>query len=74
MKTYIVITTEGFTQDSCGNEVENAQVIGHVTSDHYDNAAKKAKDYLIENKMDFKRFTLYELKDGTPIRYHIDMF
>lgn len=73
MKTYIVITTQGFTQDSSGNEVENAQVIGQVTTHHYHEAAQKAKEYLIENKMNFSRFILYELADGTPIRYHIDM-
>ena len=61
MKKYIVITTGGFTQDDCGNEVENCQVIGKYTAPTGAHAAEMARGELLREKRYFAELQVYEL-------------
>lgn len=44
MKEYIIYTTEGFTQDPNGNDIENCQVLGIAKG----NDKVEAKDNLLK--------------------------
>lgn len=58
MKKYIVITTDGYTEDKDGNHVENAQVLGWYRAENKQNAIKQARNELKER---FNRLIAYEL-------------
>lgn len=45
MNEYIIYTTEGFTQDPNGNDIENCQVLGEACGDNL----VEAKDNLLKN-------------------------
>lgn len=44
MNEYIIYTTEGFTQDPNGNDIENCQLLGEACGNNPD----EAKDYLLK--------------------------
>ncbi len=44
MNEYIIYTTEGFTQDPNGNDIENCQVLGRA----YGNNLEEAKNNLLK--------------------------
>lgn len=58
MKQYIVITTDGFTQDHCGNEVENCQVIGIFEGEDGEKAIGEAYSYMLETRQFFMKNTM----------------
>ena len=45
MSEYIIYTTEGFTQDPNGNDIDNCQVLGCVSG----NTPQEARDNLLKD-------------------------
>lgn len=61
MKKYIVITTDGFTEDMRGIECENCQMLGIYEAESIDEAAEKCRENLIMWNQAFGNLSIYEL-------------
>ena len=64
MAEYIFYTTEGFTQDTKGNDVENCQLIGMAFGENKNEAKNnlmKENPWIKEHSFDEKTFIVKEL-------------
>lgn len=71
-KTYFVYTTQGFTQDNSGNDVDNLQILDIIDSNEIktaDDAAEYAKSKLLNGDYgDYSSFAVCQASTYVTIR------
>jgi hypothetical protein len=70
MKTYIVITTDGTTQDDCWLDTEMCQVIGKFKAPNAKEAAEMARKNLVEWGYVYPNLRVYELVSFDALDTH----
>lgn len=66
MKYYILLTSEGYTQDKWGANIENLQVVDFIGAKDI----KQAKKLAVErNTGSFESYVLYEYNPKTELRF-----
>lgn len=78
MAEYIIYTTEGFTQDPNGNDIDNCQVLGRAYGNNPEEAENnllKDNPWIIEAGFDKSEFTTVQLlsdEDKVAIKEVLD--
>lgn len=70
MKTYIVVSQDGFTQDDCSEDTEMCQVIGWFKAQNAEESAEMARQTLTKWSYIYPSLRVYELVSFEALETH----
>lgn len=71
MKTYIIITKDGYTEDDECNDTGHCQMLGKYKADSPKEAASICRSELEENGQFYEELIVYELTSPKAVGYFV---